>query len=476
MARKTGRGSGIRGGISKPSISRIKNPTICKKLTHSNSRKVATKTSTRSSKKKRRRKTQLRDGKVDQNSSSKEGVSRSVSSKITETESSRVFIPAKEIENDMSGNCDRCTDGVRTKREFATAGEPAEKEPSATSAAEQDVDKDEKLLLPPPQPQPTTTTRSTNDFPKSWTEEMIRYYFEPNEERKNFDHVVIMNDIEYKDSDWRISDADRTECRKRKEFFLRCAKCNQKGHTKKECKKNVVCYVCGEFNHYFSQCPNALCLSCGRATKQYIDNCRRCRKIASSRQKCALCGQVWHEENLCPSKWRKYLTVTRTTSEAAMRLNRKKCCYNCAQQGHFGFECPLILQSDYPPENPLKTAFPLTPPQLQRYQDDASGDAAMDCDRSVVGLCTSENGENTPHSGASGNDKLDLAHVHVILLAKQTSDVLSSELGKRFLAQLSRSTNIRIELFCGKQPYVKLFGDDDVVDYCKCQLLKWKTS
>ena len=39
---------------------------------------------------------------------------------------------------------------------------------------------------------------TTTDFPKTWTEEMIRYYSEPNEKLKDFDYIKIMDNIECK--------------------------------------------------------------------------------------------------------------------------------------------------------------------------------------------------------------------------------------------------------------------------------------
>lgn len=155
--------------------------------------------------------------------------------------------------------------------------------------------------------------------------------------------------------------------------------------------------------------------------------------------------------------------VTRSSRESAPRLNSKKCCYNCAKRGHFGFECPLVFQSDYPPENPLQTAFPLE----QRYTNDGNNDH----DRSTND-CGERDGENSTCTVHNGN--FDFSHVHVIFLAEQTSDLLSSEMGERFLTNLSHNTNIRLELFRGKQSYLKLFGDDDIVNYCKSELSKWK--
>lgn len=112
-----------------------------------------------------------------------------------------------------------------------------------------------------------------------------------------------------------------------------------------------------------------------------------------------------------------------------------RCCYNCAEKGHFGFECPQTLESDYPPENPFKTAFPNG---LER-----------------------ENIDN------------DVFH-HVIFLTKQTSDVLSAEKGRQFLRDLSENMNIRIELFRGKRCYIKLVGDDEITNYCRAELFRWK--
>lgn len=38
----------------------------------------------------------------------------------------------------------------------------------------------------------------THDYPSSWTEEMIRYYFEPNEKHKHFDYEEILRNIDCK--------------------------------------------------------------------------------------------------------------------------------------------------------------------------------------------------------------------------------------------------------------------------------------
>lgn len=66
-------------------------------------------------------------------------------------------------------------------------------------------------------------------------------------------------------SDWYINAADKYGLSKQKRKYFPCRKCHKAGHTEKECRKNIVCYICGQFNHMFTRCPNSLCLTVGRS-------------------------------------------------------------------------------------------------------------------------------------------------------------------------------------------------------------------
>lgn len=119
-----------------------------------------------------------------------------------------------------------------------------------------------------------------------------------------------------------------------------------------------------------------------------------------------------------------------------LQLNAKRYCYNCAQEGHFGFECPLTQNSPYPLENPLLTA-------------------------------------NTEHINDDRNHP-DHSDSNVIFVSRETAGFLCSEIGSSFFKRFSNDTKCRVEFFQGVPSYVRIVGDENKVNVFKNELEKLK--
>lgn len=115
-----------------------------------------------------------------------------------------------------------------------------------------------------------------------------------------------------------------------------------------------------------------------------------------------------------------------------MRPNQRKYCYNCAQAGHFGFECPLEHDSNYPLDNPYKTAL-----------------------------------FDVPSLSSGESDRV------MISISEKQSQLLHSDRGDEFLRRYVNDSNFTINLFPGINNYVQIIGDNVTSNNFEEQLEKW---
>lgn len=119
-----------------------------------------------------------------------------------------------------------------------------------------------------------------------------------------------------------------------KETEFLCRNCHEPGHRALQCK-TVICVSCGQRNdHYTEQCPKSItCTNCGEKG-HYRSACTKQQK----RSFCIMCESNRHNSDRCPSIWRSYLA-----SKGLQKLVypfRFIYCYNCAEKGHYGDDCP----------------------------------------------------------------------------------------------------------------------------------------
>ncbi|KAJ1809579.1 hypothetical protein LPJ75_004362, partial [Coemansia sp. RSA 2598] len=102
-----------------------------------------------------------------------------------------------------------------------------------------------------------------------------------------------------------------------------CLTCGQNGHTTRDCKlSGSVCHRCNMRGHMSSECP----LQSGRRNHSYSNGCSRC----NSRN---------HHTEECSTIWRKYV-YSAPSSRGISYQEVSPWCYNCANPGHFGDDCP----------------------------------------------------------------------------------------------------------------------------------------
>uniref|UniRef100_A0A060T7Z0 ARAD1B23991p n=1 Tax=Blastobotrys adeninivorans TaxID=409370 RepID=A0A060T7Z0_BLAAD len=142
-----------------------------------------------------------------------------------------------------------------------------------------------------------------------------------------------------------------------------CRRCHQRGHIAVQCK-TVVCDNCGQHDdHYTKQCPKSQrCTNCGEFG--------HLRKACKNRRKvifCSNCHSRIHTEETCPLIWRQYKTAEPSKIVRPPSVS----CYNCAEQGHYGDDCPkprrVILR--YREDSAFKGDN--LPRQLQKWYDES---------------------------------------------------------------------------------------------------------
>lgn len=123
-----------------------------------------------------------------------------------------------------------------------------------------------------------------------------------------------------------------------------CSNCHRRGHRRANCKV-VVCHACGKVDdHYESQCPNSMvCSNCGEKG-HFRNNCPSKRKQTY----CVECDSRDHTTERCPTIWRSYVLKKKSKNAKTAYPSNKIFCYNCAEKGHYGDDCPLMRVSKTP--------------------------------------------------------------------------------------------------------------------------------
>ncbi|RXK40174.1 hypothetical protein M231_02632 [Tremella mesenterica] len=134
-----------------------------------------------------------------------------------------------------------------------------------------------------------------------------------------------------------------------------CQNCKRPGHRMNACP-HTICTLCGkEDDHERRFCPIGLvCFNCGQRGHR-ISECEEPSSKTSRRHGCAKCGSRDHMAAGCPSVWRVYSYLSKKAREASREKKARvqgwakeavggdayeEWCYNCAQQGHLGDDCP----------------------------------------------------------------------------------------------------------------------------------------
>ncbi|GAB1313823.1 hypothetical protein MFIFM68171_04033 [Madurella fahalii] len=147
-----------------------------------------------------------------------------------------------------------------------------------------------------------------------------------------------------------------------------CAMCASRGHVSADCPA-MICRFCHDTGHPSFSCPTRLrCTKC----KQFGHTKRDCREklaLASEEMDCAFCESRDHLDASCPGLWRSFLfnpdTVRKVQSLPIF-------CYCCGRQGHFGPACGLNPHK--PKENQLET---WSQSNCARYIDPSSPEVAI---------------------------------------------------------------------------------------------------
>ncbi|KAK3309182.1 uncharacterized protein B0T15DRAFT_133196 [Chaetomium strumarium] len=147
-----------------------------------------------------------------------------------------------------------------------------------------------------------------------------------------------------------------------------CAMCASHGHATVECPQ-MTCRFCHVRGHRSFSCPTRLrctkCMQLGHAKK----DCREKLKLASGEMECAFCQSHDHVDASCHELWRSFVfnpdTVRKVQSIPMF-------CYCCGHQGHYGPACGLNRQN--PKESPWET---WSKANHDRYIDPASSEVAV---------------------------------------------------------------------------------------------------
>lgn len=193
-----------------------------------------------------------------------------------------------------------------------------------------------------------------------------------NVEREHQSKLSMKYDFAQHQKTWHIIDADRygtvphhAKGRYYGSEFETCQNCKQNGHLARSCSKPKlkICILCGFIGHLHWTCHQRGCFRCGCPGHMTRD----CTEPSFSKwHPCFRCGMQGHNKKTCPEQWRQYHLTTDSDSlrKGKKKKNRKKHCYNCAEKGHYGFECeeermenhcfpsyPFISSYDFPGVN-----------------------------------------------------------------------------------------------------------------------------
>ncbi|XP_033028925.1 zinc finger CCHC domain-containing protein 7 [Lacerta agilis] len=154
--------------------------------------------------------------------------------------------------------------------------------------------------------------------------------------------------------DWNISDKDLearignyVTVRHNNRYYMpdknvTCRNCDKRGHLSKNCptpKKIPPCCLCSERGHLQNSCPARFCLNCC-LPGHYS---RECLERTYWKKHCNRCDMRGHYADACPEIWRQYHLTTRPGplkhAETQVEHSASVYCYNCAEKGHYGYEC-----------------------------------------------------------------------------------------------------------------------------------------
>lgn len=173
-------------------------------------------------------------------------------------------------------------------------------------------------------------------------------------------------DFAHHQKTWHIIDADRygtvphhAKGRYYGSEFDTCQNCKQNGHVARSCSKPKlkICILCGFTGHLHWSCHQKGCFRCGCPGHMTRD----CTEPSFSKwHPCFRCGMQGHNKKTCPEQWRQYHLTTDSDSlrKGKKKKNRKKHCYNCAERGHYGFECEEErMDNHYFPSYPFISSY-----------------------------------------------------------------------------------------------------------------------
>nr|XP_020646994.1 zinc finger CCHC domain-containing protein 7 [Pogona vitticeps]XP_020646995.1 zinc finger CCHC domain-containing protein 7 [Pogona vitticeps]XP_020646996.1 zinc finger CCHC domain-containing protein 7 [Pogona vitticeps]XP_020646997.1 zinc finger CCHC domain-containing protein 7 [Pogona vitticeps]XP_020646999.1 zinc finger CCHC domain-containing protein 7 [Pogona vitticeps] len=119
-----------------------------------------------------------------------------------------------------------------------------------------------------------------------------------------------------------------------------CRNCDKRGHLSKNCpvpKKIPPCCLCAQRGHLQNSCPARFCLNC--CLPGHFS--RECLERMYWKKHCNRCDMRGHYADACPEIWRQYHLTTKPgpLKKASSYQSPLVYCYNCAQKGHYGYEC-----------------------------------------------------------------------------------------------------------------------------------------
>ena len=125
-------------------------------------------------------------------------------------------------------------------------------------------------------------------------------------------------------------------------------------------EEGPLCHNCKSTGHKAKNCPHQLCRACGALDDHdtircpMTRRCYNCSRLGHSAFKCPEpqrkqgsfcreCGSQTHLDASCPQIWRLYLPNPEFDPNGSWDV--AVYCYNCAERGHYGDDCPLPHRS-----------------------------------------------------------------------------------------------------------------------------------
>ncbi|BFZ54453.1 hypothetical protein PYCC9005_001490 [Savitreella phatthalungensis] len=123
-----------------------------------------------------------------------------------------------------------------------------------------------------------------------------------------------------------------------------CHNCKGRGHKSRNCP-HQICRTCGALDSHATQrCPmTQRCYNCNRLGHVAGDCSERVRRQGDF---CDSCGARTHLSSTCPQIWRLYVPPNDVEfhvsgAKATWQKGLSLYCYNCADSGHYGDDCPI---------------------------------------------------------------------------------------------------------------------------------------